>query len=195
MASINDVFNRLGVVNNSLGWIYTETVAEVTATGKVQASVNTLDGDVKAGTTATVNALTTLDNDVKAGLKVLAEIELAAVDLLFHLTQQADTMICELGQISKNTCGILTQVTLQTDLQQGLSKDVAVLLDIEEAVHPEASLQLQRLLELRARIEKCCPPRPPEPACTYKPCPAPPSIGRPETPPVVGQPTGTVNSQ
>jgi hypothetical protein len=148
-----------------------------------------VDNDVKAGTTATVNALTTLDNDVKAGttavvdaLKVIAEIELAAVDLLFHLTQQADTMICELGQISKNTCGILTQVTIQTELQKTLAKDVEGLLEIQESVHPEATLQLSRLDALRAQIEKCCPPRPKEPACTYEPCPAPPPITPPQMP-------------
>jgi hypothetical protein len=182
MANINDVYNRLGSVDNTLGWIYTAINAGTTAT-------KTVDTDVKAGTTATVNALTTLDNDVKAGtvavvdtLKVIAEIELAVAGLLFHLTQQADTMICELGQISKNTCGILTQVTIQTELQKSIRKDVDILLQIQEAVHPEAGLQLARLAELRAQVEKCCPPRPPEPACTYVACPAPTPISMPSLP-------------
>jgi len=192
MANINDVYNRLGSVDNTLGWIYTAVNAGTTAT-------KTVDTDVKAGTTATVNALTTLDNDVKAGtvavvdtLKVIAEIELAVAGLLFHLTQQADTMICELGQISQNTCGILTQVTIQTELQKSIRKDVDILLQIQEAVHPEAGLQLARLAELRAQIEKCCPPKPPEPACTYVACPAPTPV---TMPPLPGTTTGGGNIQ
>jgi len=193
MANINDVYNRLGSVDNTLGWIYTAINAGTTAT-------KTVDSDVKAGTTATVNALTTLDNDVKAGttavvdtLKVIAEIELVVAGLLFHLTQQADTMICELGQISKNTCGILTQVTMQTEIQKKIRSDVDKLLQIDESVHPEAGLQLARMAELRAQVEKCCPPKPPEPACTYVACPAPTPVTMPPLPVIKGTPTGGTN--
>jgi hypothetical protein len=189
MASINDVFNRLGIVNDTLSWIYKEL-------GTVNTSVNSVDSDVKAGTTATVNALTTLTNDVTSGfsavvnaLTVIAEINEAEATLLFHLTQQADTMICALQQISKNTCGILTQVTAQTQLQTELRADTGAILDIEETAHPEASLERQRLAGLRARIDKCCPPPPPQPACTYQPCPAPDPVKMPQLPqlPVVGR--------
>jgi hypothetical protein len=168
MASINDVFNRLGVVNDSLSWIYKENVSEVAGIAQIQTSLTTLDSDLNTGFAATVNAL-----------KAIATIELAEVDLLFHLTQQAHTMICQLNQISKNTCGILTQTTIQTDLQKGIRKDIEGLLDIEESVHPESVIQLTRLAELRAQIEKCCPPTKPDPACTFQPCPAPKSIDPP----------------
>jgi hypothetical protein len=200
MANINDVYNRLGSVDNTLGWIYTAINAGTTATKTVDTDVKTVGSDVKAGTTATVNALTTLDNDVKAGtvavvdtLKVIAEIELAVAGLLFHLTQQADTMICELGQISKNTCGILTQVTIQTELQKIIRNDLDNLLQIEESVHPEAGIQLARLAELRAQVEKCCPPKPPEPACTYVACPAPTPVTMPPLPVIKGTTGGDTN--
>jgi hypothetical protein len=67
-----------------------------------------------------------------------------------------------------------------------MRKDIGMILDIQQAAHPEVSLQIHRLAELRAKIDECCPPTPPEPACTYQPCPAPKSIGAPKMP-VVGQ--------
>src|SRR5690349_5904180 len=112
MASINDVFNQLQAVNGTLAQIDTDVTAGTSATNQVKTSVDTLDGDVKAGFAATANALNTI-----------AQIDTEAVKLLFHLTQQADTMICALERISRNTCGILTEVTLQTQLQTRLRDD------------------------------------------------------------------------
>jgi uncharacterized protein YoxC len=178
VASINDVNNSVNKVNTTL-WkvisaidtLNTSAQNEITATNNVTTSVNTLDGDVKSGFSAT-----------EALLKAIAEIELGAVDLLYHLTQQADTMICALENISKNTCGILTQATIQTGLQKRLVEDAGAIRAIEESAHPEATLELHRLAALRAQIEKCCPPPKPEPACTYAPCPAPPPLDKPSSP-------------
>jgi hypothetical protein len=180
MASINDVNNSINKVNTTL-WkliaavdtVNTSVTNEITATNSVAAGVNTLDNDVKAGFAATVNSLQTL-----------AVIEEASANLLFHLTQQADTMICALDQIAKNTCGILTQVTIQTQLQERLLKDADAIRAIEDSVHPGVALELCKIAELRAQIEKCCPPPKPEPACTYTPCPAPKPIGMPTLPPL-----------
>jgi invasion protein IalB len=172
MASIDDVFNAVNKVNTTV-WkliaavevVGTSVNNEITATNTVATDVNTLDGDVKAGFAATTTAL-----------QALVALEEAAVKLLYHLTQQADTMICSLGQISKNTCGILTQVTIQTELQKRLVADANTIRAIDEATNPAATLQLLQLAELKAQIEKCCPPKPPEPACTYQACPAPAPI-------------------
>ena len=164
MASINDVFNAINKVNTTL-W------NEIAATNNVNTSVNTLDGDVKSGFTATVNGLTTI-----------AQIDTAIADLLFHLTQQADTIICNLQQISQNTCGILTQVAFQTQLQERLAKDADSIRNIEASAHPEAALELHRLAELKEQIEKCCPPPQPKPACTYSPCPTPKQMPMPQIP-------------
>ena len=171
MASINDVYNQLVAVNGTLGQIHADGIAEANATTQVKASVDNLDGDVKAGFAATVNAL-----------NAIALIEIEAVKLLFHLTQQADTMICALEHISQNTCGILTQVTLQTQLQTRLRDDMDALRDIEESEHPEAVLERQRLAALRVEIERCCPPPATPPACTYKPCQSPEPAKMPKLP-------------
>jgi hypothetical protein len=180
MPSLNDVYNQLVAVNAALGQIRADDVAETNATTQVKASVDTLDVDLKAGFAATTNALNTL-----------AQIDIQAVKLLFHLTQQADTMICALEHISQNTCAIVAQVTLQTQLQTRLRHDADALHDIAEFAYPGGALESHRLALLRREVEKCCPPEEPEPACTYQPCPAPAPVGMPNLPNVPGQPGST----
>jgi len=184
MASINDVFNELQAVNSALAQIHADGIAETNATDQVKvsvdqvkASVDTLDADVKAGFNATVNGLTTI-----------ALIEIEAAKLLFHLTQQADTMICALEHISENTCGILTQATIQTQLQESMREDLGVVRRISEFAHPDAALENQRLAKLNDKIEECCPPDRPRPACEYKPCTSPSPVERPDLPKIGRQP-------
>jgi hypothetical protein len=176
MASINDVFNQLQAVNTTLGQIHADGIAQTNATNTVNASVNTLDGDVKAGFAATVQALQTI-----------AQINVESVKLIFHLTKQADAMICSLEQISKNTCGILTQATVQTRLQTAIADDADAVREIAESAHPEAALERQRRAALRAQVERCCPPRDLGPACTYQPCPHPERAPEPKLPRVEEQ--------
>jgi hypothetical protein len=185
MASINDLFNQLVTANGTLNQINTDVVAGTNATNQVKTSVDnvdtdvkTLDGDVKAGFAATVNAL-----------NILAQIDTEVVRLLFHLTQQTDTVICALEHISKNTCELLNQAAIQTRLQTRIRDDADVLRDIAESAHPAAALERHRLAELRAEIERCCPPEQPQPPCTYEPCPKPEPICLPQLPGVGGQPT------
>jgi hypothetical protein len=180
VANINDLYNQLTAANGTLDLIKTAVNNGTAATNHVKTSVDTVDTDVK-----------TLDTDVNAGfaatvnaLTVLAQIDTAAVQLLFHLTQQADSMICALQQISQNTCGILTQVTIQTQLQTRIRDDSNALVNIAETADPAAALELERLAKLRAQIEQCCPPREPVPACSYQPCPSPTPVTMPNLPPV-----------
>lgn len=171
MASINDVFNALTAVNSNLGLIHADGLAETNATQQVRASVDTLDGDLKAGFAATLGAL-----------KNIALIDIEAVKLLYHLTQQADAMICALEHISKNTCGILTQTTIQTALQTRIADDADLLRDVASVAYPAAVLERERLEKLRAQVERCCPPPVVPPACSYEPCRSPRPIGMPELP-------------
>ena len=177
MASVTDVFNQLVTVNASLGQIHADGIAQTNATTQVKGSVDNLDNDVRAGFAATVNALHTI-----------ALIDVEAVKLLFHLTQQADTMICALEHISQNTCGILTQATIQTGLQTSLRNDAAELREIAESAYPEAALARERLAALRAEVERCCPPDKPKPACSYEPCPHPQPAEQPHLPRIDQQP-------
>ena len=173
MASINDVFNELQAVNSNLGLIHADGIAQTNATVQVKSAVDNLDNDLKAGFAATVNAL-----------QIIAKIEIEAVKLLFHLTQQSDSMICALEHISQNTCGILTQTTIQTRLQTGIAKDADVIRGIAEDAYPQAALEQTRLAKLRAEVEHCCPPRTPPDACVYAPCLSPKPVGMPDLPPV-----------
>jgi ABC-type transporter Mla MlaB component len=180
MANINDLYNQLVAANGKLDTLNVDINNGTAASNQVRVSVDKLDTDLKAGFAATLNALT-----------VLAQIDTAAVQLLFHLTQQADTMICELEHISKNTCAILTQVTIQTQLQTRIRDDADGLLDIAETANPAAALERSRLAALEAQIERCCPPPQPDPACTYVPCERPKTVPMPNLPKPGGdQPAG-----
>lgn len=162
--TVGDVFNQLVLVNGKLDNIDTNTFGQANA-------INNLDGDVNKGFKATVDML-----------KIIAQIDTEAVKLLFHLTQQTDTMICALEHISENTCEILTQAAIQTQLQTRLRDDADALRDIAESAYPGAALERQRLAALRAEIEHCCPPEKPQPVCNYKPCFQPKPVGMPELP-------------
>lgn len=171
MASINDVFNQLVAVNGTLTQIRDNVSDGTNATLDVKNAVNVLNNDVKAGFNATVNALNTV-----------ALIEVENAKLLFHLTQQSDTIICILENIAQNTCSLVTQSTIQTRLQQKMAEDLDMIRDIAMSAHPEGALAIAKLAELRAQVERCCPPEQPQPACTYRPCPAPPRAEKPRLP-------------
>jgi outer membrane murein-binding lipoprotein Lpp len=158
--TVTDVFNQLVLVNGKLDQVEVNT-----------SMITTLNASINAGFNDTVNAL-----------NVLTQVNIEAVKLLYHQTQQADTMICALEQISKNTCEILTQVTIQTSLQTRLREDMEALRYMTESAQPEAALESQRLAKLRAEIERCCPPDPQEPACKYEPCERPEPVKEPRLP-------------
>ena len=178
MASINDVFNQLVTVNATLNTIGANISAGTAATNAVKGSVDQLDTDLKAGFSQTASAL----NTAVSLLNAIAAIDIEGVKLLWHLTQQTDTMICALEHISQNTCAILTQTTIQTGLQTKIRDDADGLLSIAESAYPAAALERERLAALQAQIEKCCPPEPVPPACTYAACPQPKPVEAPKLP-------------
>jgi hypothetical protein len=102
---------------------------------------------------------------------------------LFQNAQQNDTIICILEKISKQTCELLNQSCLQTPLQKTIQTNTTALAELFAATHAEAALIRDREQALRNEIEKCCPPKPPEPCCHYETCPAPGPL--PEPPPII----------
>ena len=158
--TVTDVFNQLVLVNGKLDQVEVNTSV-----------ITNLNVSINTGFTATVGRLDTL-----------AAIEVEAVKLLFHQTKQLDTVICMLDQISRNTCNILTEVAIQTKLQKQMAADMAVLRYIAASANPAGALEHARHEELEAKIEKCCPPEPDEPACRYEPCKGPGSVKQPELP-------------
>ena len=171
MPSITDVYNQLVTANSTLSQLHADVLAGTNATNQVNASVGQLDNDVNKGF-----------NVVETQLTAIAQIEVQAVGLLFHLTQQTDTMICVLDQISRNTCEILNQATIQTELQRRIRDDSDVMREIAEFAHPEAALQRERLAALRAEVERCCPVEVPPPACHFESCKRPDPVKEPRLP-------------
>jgi len=178
MASINDVYNQLVTVNATLSSVNSDVTAGTVATNGVKTSVDQLDTDLKAGFSQTVSVL----NQVANTLAAVAAIELENAKLIYHLTQQADTMICSLEHISENTCAILTQSAMQTALQTSIDANVDGLLSIAEFAYPAGALERERLAKLKAQVERCCPPETVPPACSFTPCPKPRPIGEPKLP-------------
>lgn len=164
--TVTDVFNQLVLVNSKLAQVEVNT-----------SLVANLNMSINTGFAATVGRLDTL-----------AAIDVEAVKLLLHQTRQMDTMICMLEQISRNTCSMLNELTIQTKLQTSMSKDVSVVRYIAEASNSDAALELARHQELTAKIEQCCPPARPEPACKYDPCQRPGPADKPKLPEIPSQP-------
>ena len=182
MASIQDVFDELEKVNHNLVGPKPQFPNVKDSVDDVKESVDDVKESVDDVKESVDDVKDVLKKDVVTALNTIATIDSKAVELLFHLTEQADTMICALEHISKNTCGILTQVTIQTQLQTRLLDDADALRYIAESAYPQAALERQRLADLRAEIERCCPPEKPKPACSYEPCPAPKPVGMPDLP-------------
>lgn len=165
MASFNDAFNELQAINANLAVLHTDN-------GQIVAGQAAIKAAVDAGTTATQGVKASVD----AGTAVLNQMlqgQQLTNKILLHLSQQADTMICALEAISRNTCGIHNEVHVQTGLQKIISTSEVALLDIAKTVHPDAALDLSRREALKVATDRCCPPSVEPLVCNHKSCPAP----------------------
>lgn len=125
--------------------------------------------------------LTTLHDDLVNLTNQLVALGQYTNQALYQNDQQNDTIICILEHISQNTCSLLNQSVIQTALQTEMESDIDGLESMFASANPAAALEQKRLHEMEEQIEKCCPPKKPEPPCTYRPCSAPPPIGPPPT--------------
>ena len=137
---------------------------------------------VEAAIAATKDVRDSLNN-AASRLEALIDGQYYANRALHHQTVQADTMICALEHISRNTCEILNEAHRQTGLLSGIRADTADMLDLARSANPAGALALDKTKELRREIERCCPPPEKVPACEYKPCPAPEPLEPPKQPP------------
>ncbi len=139
---------------------------------------------LKAATDAVRTAVEHADQMLQWGFSQLITIGNYTNQALYHNNQQNDTIICILEHISKNTCDLVTEAHIQTGLQTTIKNNTTTLAELYEATHAEAALARQKLIALNKKIEECCPPDVPPPACRYEPCPAPrpPSEPRPVDP-------------
>jgi chromosome segregation ATPase len=174
MPSINDLYNQLTTANSNLQVLHNDLAA-------IQTQVAPLDADIKAvnGTLSSIiNELSNLINLINY-----------TNNALFHVSQQNDTVICNLEKISNNTCSILNEAHVQTKLQTSLRDNLSDVLEITKLAHSEAALELENAKKLKEEIERCCPPKVEGPICHYTPCEKPTTL---EKPPQTTEPTTNI---
>jgi hypothetical protein len=173
--SINGADSRLDNVNIKLD---TANGTLTDMDGKldgIKAAVLSVDADIQK-----LQALETWGFTQLITLGTYADLALA------QNAKQNDTIICILEHISQNTCALLTEAHTQTALQTSIKESISALTELYAATHAEAELAREREEKLRKQIEACCPPPVPDPACTYRPCQAPPPLR--EQPPTTAPP-------
>jgi translation initiation factor IF-2 len=154
MPSAQDIFNKLVELGDKLDTLNATSQAIKTDDDQLLSVVGTDLGEVIAADTYTNQAL-------------------------YQNALQNATIICLLEQISKNTCDLVNQATVQTRLQESIEKNTMRMAAVLGATHPEVALALDREEALRRDLEKCCPPELPPPACKQKPCASPKQIDPP----------------
>jgi hypothetical protein len=167
MASADDLLNALNGANSRLD--------------DIKGKLDNLKVSTDAITSAVSNAAGQLISTLNNGFSQLVALGNYTNQALYQNDQQNETIICELTHIAKNTCELLNESVVQTRLQTSVEHNVAKLDFLYATVHAEAEVERVRLAELRAEIERCCPPPRHEPPCTYTPCEQPQSIGAPPT--------------
>lgn len=167
MPSLDDVYNQLQQINTNLAAVHNDGLATKAAVDTDTAAVN--------------NVRNSVDQAVQQ-LKQLVAGQFYTNTALYQLTHQADTMICILEHISRNTCSILNENSIQTGLQRKIAGDIHGILEIEQTAQPGAALEIARLQALQAEVERCCPPPPQKVPCEYAPCPTPPTRLEPPRP-------------
>lgn len=83
---------------------------------------------------------------------------------------QNELIICLLEKIARQSCSILNEVHWQTQLQKQMAKTLEAFYAVYKSVHPAEASQYERIAQLEAELEKCCPKKEPEPICKFVPC-------------------------
>lgn len=155
MASLDDAFNQLKIANQHLTAVDNDLHT-------LNASVKVVGTDAQATTAA-----------VQTGFSELYSLVNYTDQLLQYEIAQNNTIICYLGKIAQQTCALLNEAALQTAAQQAMRADIHDLKQLYELANPAAAVEQHRLDELKAQVEKCCPPPVPEPPCKFQTCDEP----------------------
>lgn len=155
MASLNDAYNQLKIANTHLTAIDNDLHT-------VDASVQAVGADEQATTAA-----------VQTGFGELYTLVNYTDQLLQFEIAQNFTIICYLGKIAQQTCALLNEAALQTAAQRAMREDIHDLKELFELAFPAAAVEQHRLEELKAQVDKCCPPPVPEPPCKFEKCEEP----------------------
>ncbi len=85
-------------------------------------------------------------------------------------SEQNELIICLLEKIAKQSCTILNEVHWQRELQKQIAQTLESFYQIYKAAHPAEAAQYERIAQLEAALEKCCPKKEPDPICKFVPC-------------------------
>lgn len=187
MVNINDVYNAIQGVNANLQTVQAELIQGNNAinTGfanvsqnmqTIQTELTQVDNDMNTGfdnVSQNMQTLIALNRELVNLNQTIVKLQTYADQALFHISEQNDTIICNLEKISKLTCDMLNESHIQTDLQKSTKENTNTLLELYRLSHPEAACEFERLNKLHKEILKCCPKEKPGPFCTYGPCKGP----------------------
>jgi hypothetical protein len=162
MASITDVFNALNDIKGKLDQLHADNLNNGGKLDTVNQSVNNTGGAITARLTTLVQGQA-LENQ-----------------LTYHLTLQGETIICALEHISKNTCELVNLTTEELESLRKIQERVRVSCEVLRIANADAALEVDRNDEIYRKMEKCCPDKPEDPPCHYKPCKNPGSFKMPE---------------
>lgn len=171
MPTINEVWEQAVQINANLATLHNDMVAIRQRADATNAWLQDVRSLVAAG----------LDSLADGVVALQARQDLAN-KLLAVLLQLTETEICNLEKISANTCRSLNEAVRQTALQESSTSSLADLARMFASAHADAALELARAKEQEARMEACCPEKPPAPPCDYERCPSPkiPKLDSPE---------------
>ncbi len=167
MPTIQDIANQ---VNNTLTQINQNTQDTANTLALVKGDTADLNAKMAAMDTNLSTRLDQLHALNQAGFLFLGQGLFALLEeakkgnsLLEANVQQNQAIICELKNSNDLLCRILHRQNTQVDLQEEIEDHQEKVRGILELVHPGESGEVDRLAQLTAKIEKCCPPKPPEP--------------------------------
>jgi len=169
MPTINEVWEQAQQINANLVTVQGElTTIHGDLTGLQQEVDESNDwlGEIRQ---LTANGFAALATGI-VGIHTRQDI---SNDLLWVLIQQMQSALCNLEKISQNTCRLVTESVKQTEIQRATAASTADLRQMYASANPAAALELARAREQEKRMDECCPPPRPKPACSYEPCPAP----------------------
>ena len=154
------------------------------STEQIVNDIKAILNQIEADTSATAQQATEIHGDTtailateQAGFASLSQGLATVVDRLDETNgwlaindAQNKLMICWLGIIADLECRQLHQLERQVQLQEAMSSSLAQVQAITELVHSREAVELGRESDLRAELERCCPPERPKPEPCFEPC-------------------------
>jgi hypothetical protein len=163
MPSLSDVANQL---NATLTDVSANTHTTAVAAGQIRAEL-----------TAANTKLDTIENTLDGGFHLMGqalfaihEAQKMSNSLLLANSRENRTIICWLSIIADLLCSALRKMDEQIAIGGSMQESLAMLRAILELVHARETVEVERLRETQAQIERCCPPEEEEPKPCYRPC-------------------------